>query len=457
MVVDDEATITTHLEERLGHMGYKVVGRSSSGESAVEMARRLKPDLILMDIVMPGKLDGIEASQVIREELDIPVVFLTAYGDDQFIKRAKTVEPLGYIVKPFQDNALKAAIEIALYNNDVRRRLRDSEELWHSLVKEIQEGIILADQASNIFFWNRGAENIFKYSAKEATGKPLAFLLPEAIRESYQKEINQLITSGRSSLAGKRIESVGLRKDWSKFPLEFYLTSWKLKDQLFLICIVRDITDLKRTEDGIKASLKEKEMLLDELQTQVKNNLEVIYNLLKLQFDYLENRKALAASKKSADYAKFVALMKEKLYQTKPIGRIDFANYMRNMASRLFGAYGISPKDIKLKINIEEIILDIQTATACGLIASELLSNAVKYAFPEEKRGEVDIDFHRDKENRYAMVIKDNGVGFPKDLNFRRPGSIGLQIVNDLVSQLKGTLQLDRRGGTKFKLTFPTD
>jgi len=139
MVVDDEAVITMQLEERLTGMGYEVVGRAASGEASIDMARRLRPDLVLMDIVMPGELDGIDASAIIRRELDIPFIFLTAYADDKFVNRAKRVQPFGYIVKPFQEDEIKAAIEVALHRKDVERRLRKAEEEYRSEHKRAEE------------------------------------------------------------------------------------------------------------------------------------------------------------------------------------------------------------------------------------------------------------------------------------------------------------------------------
>ena len=139
MVVDDEAVITMQLEERLTAMGYEVVGKASSGEASIDMARRFRPDLILMDIVMPGRFDGIDASEKIGAELDIPVIFLTAYADDKFINRAKHVQPFGYIVKPFQAEEIRAAIEIALHKKDVERRLRKAEKEYRSERKQAEE------------------------------------------------------------------------------------------------------------------------------------------------------------------------------------------------------------------------------------------------------------------------------------------------------------------------------
>ncbi len=152
LVVDDEAAITTHLEAKLTHYGFEVVGRASSGQEAITKAHLLRPDLILMDIVMPGKIDGIEAALQIKKELDIPIIFLTAYSDDAFIHRAQAVEPSGYIVKPFQDAELKAAITIALYNKKITNALRESFNSWQSLAKNLEEAIILANWNQEIFF-----------------------------------------------------------------------------------------------------------------------------------------------------------------------------------------------------------------------------------------------------------------------------------------------------------------
>ena len=127
IVVDDEVVIAIGLKERLAAMGYDVIGLAHSGEEAVEKTMSLRPDLILMDIMIPGNLDGIQVAEKVKAELDIPVIFLTAFSEDKIIERAKQTEPYGYIVKPFQDRELKASIEIALYKKEMERRLKKSE------------------------------------------------------------------------------------------------------------------------------------------------------------------------------------------------------------------------------------------------------------------------------------------------------------------------------------------
>jgi CheY-like chemotaxis protein/DNA-binding PadR family transcriptional regulator len=140
LVVDDEAIITMQLEERLTAMGYTVAGMAASGEDAVDKARRMRPDLVLMDIVMPGKMNGIEAARIVTNELDIPVVFVTSYADDVIIEKAKSVRPYGYIVKPFNELEIKAAIEVALF-----RKAAEHEE--QKLKKSVQEKTVSGKEA----------------------------------------------------------------------------------------------------------------------------------------------------------------------------------------------------------------------------------------------------------------------------------------------------------------------
>ena len=126
LVVEDESIIAMNLEEHLMGMGYKVVGGASSGDEAIAKAREHRPDLILMDIVMPGEKDGIDASEEIKSEMDVPIIFLTAYADEGFVERAKRIEPVGYIVKPYEKKELRAVIDIALYKKEMEK-MRDNK------------------------------------------------------------------------------------------------------------------------------------------------------------------------------------------------------------------------------------------------------------------------------------------------------------------------------------------
>ena len=150
-----------------------------------------------------------------------------------------------------------------------------------------------------------------------------------------------------------------------------------------------------------------------------------------------------------------MALIHQKLYDSHDLARIDFAEYLRSLASALFSSYGLGSQGISLQLNVDDIRLDMNTAVPCGLIINELIANSLKHAFPTG-HGEISVDLHSDGDDMVALTVSDNGGGFPEDLDFRKTDSLGLQLVTTLTKQLGGTIELDRRAGTAFKLKFPT-
>ncbi len=267
LVVDDEGVVIMVLENYLRSMGYEVVGRATSGDEAIDIARRLRPDAILMDIVMPGTLDGIDAAKIIKTELDIPVIFLTAYAEDQYIERAKAAEPFGYIVKPFREREIKAALEITLHRKDIERRLYKLEEIYRSMVDNVNEAIVSADSHGNIISWNQAAETMFGYLACEAVGKPITLIWPEGVRQAYQEGMGGLLSTGKSKFIGKTLESTGLRRGGGEFPLEFTPMAIKIKEGIFFTVVARDITKRKLTEDQLRNSHEQSQAFCTHLQS----------------------------------------------------------------------------------------------------------------------------------------------------------------------------------------------
>lgn len=455
LVVDDEATITTQLEERLVVMGYEVAGCASSGAEAIALAREHRPDLILMDIVMPGPQDGIEAARIIGKELDIPVVFLTAYGDDHFIERAKDVGPYGYIIKPYQENALKAAVEIALYNRQILRCHKESEEKWRQLAENMEEAIILCHDTGQIFFWNRGAENIFGYKAREIVGHPFQDLISEGTKREYREEIGRLFEKGESLLPDCWVEVLGVRKDYSRFYMELCLAPWTYQDESAFIGIVRDVSARKMEETRYRSSLKEKDQLLAGVRQSVQQNLQLIYNLIDLQQACLESREGLKGVGVGRSRLEALLYAQERVAGSDIPAGVDFAAYVQNLIARLVQAYKVDEHRVGLSLDIESIPLDLRQATACGLIISELASNAFKFAFPDPShRGHVRISFQR-RDGEFVLRVKDDGIGLPEHQKLPGGDTQGLRVVSDLVEHLKGTMSLDREGGAGFEVVFP--
>jgi two-component sensor histidine kinase len=210
-----------------------------------------------------------------------------------------------------------------------------------------------------------------------------------------------------------------------------------------------------RAEEQIKTSLNEKELLLKEIHHRVKNNLQVISSLLYLQSRQIEDEETLGMFLESQHRVRSMALVHERLYQTQDLSKVDTADYIRTLASQLFRSYSASADRTQLTINADNIALGIDVAVPCGLIINELLSNALKHAFPGTRMGRVFVGLTRIMDGQINLVVSDDGVGFPEDLDFRQTQSLGLQLVNTLVQQLEGTIELDRSHGTKFEIVLP--
>ncbi len=210
----------------------------------------------------------------------------------------------------------------------------------------------------------------------------------------------------------------------------------------------------RRAEDQIKASLKEKEVLLKEIHHRVKNNLQIISSLLNIQSRYIDDRRALELFRESQERIRSIALIHERLYQSRDLAEIDFADYLQSLSANLFRSYGVKSNAVKLKVEVDGTRLNIDTAIPIGLIVNELLSNSLKHAFPSGRKGEIRIHLAANGDSRSMLIVSDNGIGLPDDLDFRNSRSLGLQLVNMLVQQLDGTIELDRTNGTAFKIVF---
>ena len=218
-----------------------------------------------------------------------------------------------------------------------------------------------------------------------------------------------------------------------------------------------DITERKRAEEQINASLKEKEVLLKEIHHRVKNNMQIMASLLRLQSEGIKDKHLLDLFNESHNRIKSMALIHEDLYSGKDLARIDFDQYTRKLTGRLIKSLGVDPNRIITNVNIDNVFLGVDTAIPCGLIINELFTNSLKYAFPldklKDKKGGIRIDCHSNS-TEHTLVFSDNGVGLPEDIDFHKTDTLGLELVRTLVNQLKGTIELNRNNGTEFKITF---
>jgi two-component sensor histidine kinase/CHASE1-domain containing sensor protein len=210
-----------------------------------------------------------------------------------------------------------------------------------------------------------------------------------------------------------------------------------------------------KAEQTALASLKEKEVLLKEVHHRVKNNLQVICSLLNLQAGDIPEPQTREMFTDSQQRVRSMALVHEKLYQAEDLARIDFAEYVRSLATYLIRSYRPAATPITLRVEGAEVFLEVDKAVPCGLIVNELVSNALKHAFPAGRRGEICISLRAETKKHLILRVSDDGVGFPSGLDFRQTRSLGLQLVTTLIEQLQGTIELQHHSGTTFQLRFP--
>jgi len=704
LIVEDERIVAADIRRRLRNMGYVVSATVSSGEEAIRKAEQLKPDLVLMDIVLEGEMNGIKAAEKIRSRFNIPIVYLTAYADDEILEQAKTTGPFGYIVKPVEDDELRSNIEIAIYKSKMeekldeerfklkeyfenlpllaynidfngtivdcnrmavktlgykskdnlvgkplittvyapssRKKARQLLERWkkesklrneelqiitkqgkvidillnvdtifdhngkplHSLSTQLDiterkwvgEALLESEEKFRLLseqnllgiviiqdgfvkYVNTAAFQITEYSIEEGLAwKPnefrklfhpddLEFVMEQAQKKqegakdvvthyscrmitksgkvkwidlysktitfegrsadlitiidiSERKRAEEAIQIERDRLeavtqnigVGLAIISTDYRTLWANAVLKRLFggvegkhcySTYNQRSEICPGCGVREvfekgkdsvaheqvgedaegktiwseiiatpirdeagniisalevvvpITERKRTEQAIQTSLREKELLLREIHHRVKNNLQVITSLINFQIRYLRDKAGSVSLKELQNRIRSMSLIHEKLYQAKDLARVDFSDYVKDLVIILYQTYGVDRRKIALKMEVKEVALEINFAIPCGLIINELVSNSLKHAFPKGKKGEIDIALYPSGKDEVELVVGDNGVGIPEDVDFRKTETLGLQLVTLLAEgQLHGHIELDKTKGTVFHI-----
>ncbi len=228
-------------------------------------------------------------------------------------------------------------------------------------------------------------------------------------------------------------------------------------DSNLLTRSIRYAIERKRSEEKIKASLQEKELLLKEIHHRVKNNLQVISSLLHLQSYYIKDSKTLEMFKESQDRVQSMALVHEKLYRSPDLTKIDFAQYIKSLVHSLYRSYRIDPKQIELRSMVKNVFLEIDMAVPCGLIVNELVSNSLKHGFPQrwEGKGKIGVVLRQKGDDQVELIVKDNGIGMKEKSDDPDHGALGLRLVHILAEdQLQGKITINRKKGTTIKISF---
>jgi two-component sensor histidine kinase len=342
---------------------------------------------------------------------------------------------------------------VAIERKRAEETLREAQRFLSNVFSSIQDGISILTTEMDILQTNSTMERWYAH-ATPFKGRKCYEVYHGRKERCVVCPTHDTLQSGQSAYAVvPKTGPEGAVTGWLDlftFPLIDTATG-KMRG---VIEYVRDITPRKQAEEALRASLHEKEILLKEIHHRVKNNMQVISSLLSLQSRHLTDKAAIEMFRESQQRIRSMALVHEKLYQSKDLSRIDFSKYIESLIMFLFHSYRVNSDLVRMKTEVRNVLLDINSAIPCGLIINELVMNALKHAFPGGRKGEIIVSLRPSGDDRFILSVSDDGVGFPAGLDFHKTETLGMQLVTMLVDQLDGTISLERKPGTRFEVVF---
>ncbi len=465
LIVEDSEDDALLMIRQLRRGGYEIIYDLVSTRQDMEESLNSKEwDVVIADYSMPH-FSGLGALELLKERtLDIPFIIVSGVIGEETAVEAMRAGAHDYLMKGNLARLIPA-IERELRETEVRRErcqtetdLHESQRAMTTLMSNLPG---MAYRCQNDEYWTMefvsdGSTDLTGYLPGELVGnKVISYeevVFPDD-RQTIRKQVQEALKQKTPFQLLYRIRTKHgtVKWVWEKGRGVFSADG----ELLALEGFITDITEQREAEERIRESLKEKEILLKEIHHRVKNNLQIIYSLLSLQSGYVKDPQALDMFHECRNRVKSMAIVHEVLYQSKDLAKVKFTDYIRTLVSNLSRSFGTVSSAIDVAVNVgDDVQLGIDTAIPCGLIINELVSNALKYAFPDGKRGRVTIDFHTEDGHNRVLVVKDDGVGLPPDLDFRNTETLGLQLVNTLVDQLEGHIELSRDHGTEFRITF---
>ena len=382
------------------------------------------------------------------------------------------------VKKGAQDYLVKGQVDGRLLKRSIRYSIerKKAEEKIQNLAKIVEssnDAIITKSLDGIITSWNKGAEQIYGYSAEEIIGKPVTTLIPFSRNEEMEKLV-EMIKQGEKI---KHYETSRLKKDGMIIDVSISLSpTFNASGDLVAISTIgRDITESKKAKEflaNIEIARKK------EIHHRIKNNLQVISSLLDLQAEnfnnreYIKDSEVLEAFRVSRDRVISIAFIHEELYEGREPDILNFSFYLEKLVKSLFQTYRLGNAKTNLKMDLEEnVFFDMDIAVPLGIIINELVSNSLKHAFPGRDKGIIQIKLFSEqagnelsnkkyltgKGTRYTIMVSDDGVGIPEKIDFENSETLGLQLVNILVDQLDGEIELKKDNGTEFTMSFSAE
>jgi PAS domain S-box-containing protein len=428
---------------------YRIYGRNpqESGASLDELLNYVHPDD--RDYVDKAIKKGLNC-----EPTGIDYRIILSNGEERIVHaQAKVI---------FDEKNIPIRVKGITQEITERKKAEEKIEILANAVESSSDAIVTRSLEDIIISWNKGAEQLFGYSAEEILGKHISILEPDTLK-GEMKRFSEKIKQGKRV---QHYETSRIRKNGTTINVSVTLSPvFDASGELVAIsAIARDITERIKTEEALA---KTEDARKKEIHHRIKNNLQVISSLLDLQAEKFIHKKiaptpeVLEAFKESQNRVISMSLIHEELYKGDGNDTLDFSEYLRKLTENLFRTYSLYSKNIRMCMNLEEnAFFNMDTAVPLGIIVNELVSNSLKHAFPNRYGGEIRIRLFREEENSqmheslFSLTISDNGKGIPEKTELESVESLGLQLVSILVDQLDGKIEIKRAQGTEFRITF---
>jgi PAS domain S-box-containing protein len=449
LVVEDGLIMARDIERRLSTMGYRVAGVASTGEEAVRKARECKPDLVLMDVSLKGPMDGIQAAAQIRQQADIPIVYVTAYSDEATLRRARSTEPFGYVLKPFEERELRTIIEIALYRHSVDAHLRENEKRYRTIAEmtpAFAYSVAVRPDGSLVTEW---VTDGFLHTGLTAEA------LSELPRHVHPDDNCALtlrmshLLAGEYDVAEYRIITKSGEPRWWR---DHARPLWdEAKQRIVRIMgAAQDITERKSAEQCAEAMVSAQKVVEKEVRARLQSHTRTLSVLL-----------GIVASCKSREMSHDAAAVAERVQRILHAYEIAYGTQHSVSLDKQIHALTVDAFKRQggtrhtFNVDAEDLELDAEKSAGILIILQELLDNALQHAFADGARGVVTVELRRLNEGIAVLRVADTGQGSRREIDLRRAKTTGLQIVNHFVHLLGGTFACEKGGGTRIVVRFP--
>ncbi len=340
--------------------------------------------------------------------------------------------------------------------------LQESQEKYRLISENMSDVIWLMDMSLKYIFATPSLEQSLGYTMEELNALPLDHIFtPESsvlLRQAMAEELVPERIASKDTVVSRTLALESIRKDGSRFwgEIRYELIRDAEGKPKAILGVARDINERKSAEEKIAASLREKEVLLREVHHRVKNNMQIISSLLTIQNTYLsKGADVRVALQEMQNRIKSMSIVHEKLYRSENLAQIDFRDYIVSLSASVFQSIGIGPGRIEFTIDRETVILNIDVAISCGLLINELVTNALKHAFPDGRKGVIAISMGKSSGESCRISVKDNGIGLPEGFDINARNTMGMRLIGILARQIGGTIEVHHENETEFIIQFP--